>query len=78
MPTTVAVEEIAVSLPDFIDSLAPGAEVILTRRNQPVGKLVTAIAPPPPRPAPGLGKGSIVYMSPDFDEPMEEFTEYTE
>ena len=29
-----------------------------------------------PRPAPGLGKGSIVYMAPDFDEPMEEFKEY--
>ncbi len=69
MPTTVAVEDIAVSLPDFIDALAPGAEVILTRRNQPVGKLV-AEAAPAPRPAPGLGKGSIVYMSPDFDEPM--------
>jgi hypothetical protein len=30
------------------------------------------------RPAPGLGKGSIVYMAPDFDEPLEEFKEYME
>ncbi|HEV3143951.1 MAG TPA: hypothetical protein VGZ47_08720 [Gemmataceae bacterium] len=33
---------------------------------------------PAARPAPGLGKGSILYMSPDFDEPLEEFKEYTE
>jgi hypothetical protein len=28
--------------------------------------------------APGLGKGSVVYMAPDFDEPLEEFREYLE
>jgi hypothetical protein len=32
----------------------------------------------PTRPAPGLGKGSILYMAPDFDEPLEEFKEYME
>lgn len=28
------------------------------------------------RPAPGLGKGSLIYMAPDFDEPLDEFKEY--
>jgi hypothetical protein len=30
------------------------------------------------RPAPGLGKGSVLYVAPDFDETPEEFKEYTE
>jgi hypothetical protein len=30
------------------------------------------------RPAPGLGKGSILSIAPDFDETPEEFKEYTE
>jgi len=32
----------------------------------------------PARPAPGLGKGSILYIAPDFDETPEEFREYLE
>ncbi len=30
------------------------------------------------RPAPGLGKGSILYIASDFNETPEEFKEYTE
>jgi hypothetical protein len=30
------------------------------------------------RPAPGLGKESILYIATDFDETPEEFKEYTE
>ncbi len=32
----------------------------------------------PARPAPGLGKGSILYIAPDFDDTPEEFKEYLE
>jgi hypothetical protein len=32
----------------------------------------------PARPAPGLGKGSILYIAPDFDETPDEFKEYLE
>jgi hypothetical protein len=32
----------------------------------------------PVRPAPGLGKGSILYIAPDFDDTPEEFKEYLE
>ncbi|MGV2334852.1 MAG UNVERIFIED_CONTAM: DUF2281 domain-containing protein [Planctomycetaceae bacterium] len=32
---------------------------------------------PPKRAAPGLGKGSILFMSPDFDEPLEEMQDYS-
>jgi hypothetical protein len=29
-----------------------------------------------PRPLPGLGKGTVLYIAPDFDAPMKEFREY--
>ena len=34
--------------------------------------------PLPPRPGPGLFKGSILYMAPDFDAPLEDMREYME
>jgi antitoxin (DNA-binding transcriptional repressor) of toxin-antitoxin stability system len=41
MQTTLAVEDIKLTLPELLDSLAPGDEVILTRNHQPVAKLVS-------------------------------------
>ncbi|MGA2702465.1 MAG: hypothetical protein ABSH35_15395 [Isosphaeraceae bacterium] len=43
-----------------------------------MAKLVGERPARPSRPAPGAGKGSILYMAPDLDEPMEEFKEYTQ
>ena len=77
MQTTLAVEDIQMSLPELLDTLATADEVILTRNNHPVAKLVSESAKPP-RPVPGLGRGSIVYMAPDFDAPLEEFQGYME
>ncbi|HEY7326132.1 MAG TPA: hypothetical protein VH592_00725 [Gemmataceae bacterium] len=78
MSTMIPVEEAQAKLKELIKKLAPGEEVILTENQQPVAKLIGERLTRPPRPAPGLGKGSILYMSPDFDEPMEEFREYME
>ena len=80
MQTTMAVEDIKVTLPELLDSLTPGDEVILTRNQQPVAKLVSE-APnpqPKPRPGPGLGKGMITFIAPDFDAPLEDMKEYME
>lgn len=76
--TTITIEEAQAKLKDVIDKLAPGEEVFITDNERPVAKLVGASPCRPPRPAPGLGKGSILYIAPDFDEPMEEFKEYTQ
>ncbi len=78
MSTTMAVEDIQVTLPELLDSLAPGDEVTLTRNQQPVAKLVRESPKTGLRPPPGLGKGSILYMAPDFDAPLEEMREYME
>ena len=73
MRTTMALEDIKVTLPELLDSLTPGDEVILTRNHQPVAKLVSE-APSPthmPRPGPGLGKGMITFITQDLDKPFE-------
>ncbi len=80
MQTTMAVEDIVMTLPELLDGLTPGDEVILTRGRQPVAKLVSERPKPAsqPRPGPGLGKGMITYIAPDFDAPLDCLKEYTE
>ncbi len=77
MSATLTVEEAQARLKEVIGKLAPGEEVVITDNQQPVAKLIGERSARPPRPAPGAGKGSIPYMAPDFDEPMDEFEEYT-
>jgi antitoxin (DNA-binding transcriptional repressor) of toxin-antitoxin stability system len=73
------VEDIKVTLPELLDSLTPGDEVILTRNQQPVAKLVSAAKPAiKQRPGPGLGKGMITFIAPDFDAPLDCMKEYME
>jgi antitoxin (DNA-binding transcriptional repressor) of toxin-antitoxin stability system len=78
MPTTITVQEAQAKLKEWIDKLAPGEEIVITENQHPVAKLVGERPAHLPRPAPGLGKGSILYMAPDFDDPIEEFREYME
>ncbi len=79
MSPTVTVEEAQVRLKELIHQLAPGEEVIITENQQPVAKLVGEPSKPkPPRPGPGLCKGMITYMAPDFDAPLEDMREYME
>ncbi len=77
MQTTMAVEDITVSLPELIDKLSPGDEIILTRDHKPVAKLVGEQPKPakPPRPGPGLGKGMITIVA-DDDDHLKDFAEY--
>ena len=78
MTTTLAVEDLALTLPELLDTLTPGDEVIFTRNRNTVAKLIGEPAPKPARPVPGLGRGSILHMSPDFDDSMEDLLEATE
>lgn len=78
MSITITIEEAQAKLKDFIHQLAPGDEIIITENQQTVAKLISEAAKPAKRPPPGLGKGSILFMTPDFDEPLEEMQEYME
>jgi prevent-host-death family protein len=77
MPT-VTVEEAQAQLPQLIEQLHPGEEVLITRDGKPVARLVGE--PKPERPPRRLGtmRGSVLYMAPDFDAPLEDFKEYLE
>ncbi len=71
----VSVEKTSMEkLPDLIDSVVKGEEVIFTQNNLPVAKLV-AVRQEKTRPQFGSAKGLFV-MAEDFDEPLEDFDEY--
>lgn len=61
-------------LPDLIEAAINGEEIVITKDNQPVVKLV----PVPPKKG-GRRAGSaigLVTISDDFDEPLEDFKDY--
>jgi antitoxin (DNA-binding transcriptional repressor) of toxin-antitoxin stability system len=78
MPATISLNEAQSRLKELIDQLAPGEEIVITESQQPVARLIGERPVRLSRPSPGLGKGSILYMAPDFDAPLEEFREYME
>jgi antitoxin (DNA-binding transcriptional repressor) of toxin-antitoxin stability system len=78
MSITITIEEAQAKLKDFIHQLAPGDEIIITENQQAVARLRSESELPVRRPPPGLGKGSILYMAADFDEPLHEMKEYME
>ena len=63
-----------------MDQVVSGEEMIVTRDGQPIAQLT----PEPPKPVKrpdrvfGTGKDVILWVSPDFDEPLEEMREYME
>ena len=78
MSAILTLDQVQANLKQLIDDLAPGQEIVIIENEQPVARLVGDRAVRQPRPAPGLGKGSVLYMSPDFDEPLDDFREYVE
>lgn len=70
MSTTVTLEEAQAHLPELIDKLTPGEEVVIIRNEQPIARLVSE-APRVRKPRqPGSAKGKILYMADDFDAPL--------
>ena len=76
---TVSIQEAQAKLSELIQDLLPGDEVIITDNEQPVARLVS-LASQPQRPPRRLGtlQGTVLYMAPDFDAPLEDFKEYME
>jgi antitoxin (DNA-binding transcriptional repressor) of toxin-antitoxin stability system len=75
----VTLEEAQSHLPEIIDQLRPGEEVVLTRDDKPVATLRAAAAGPDRQPRQlGTLKGSVLYMAPDFDAIPEGFEEHVE
>lgn len=77
--TTVSIQEAQAKLAELIHRLTPEEEVVITENDQPVARLVTtAIREQRPPRRPGTLRGTVLYMAPDFDAPLEDFREYME
>ena len=74
----VEVKQAIPKIEELIQLALSGEEVILTENNQPMVKLVP-IQPHLTQRSPlfGSDKG-VISMSEDFDEPLEDFDEYTQ
>jgi len=75
--STMTVEEAQAKLPELIDKLVPGEEVIITRNEQPVAKLVGQQRPIRQPRRPGSAKGKLVILAED-DEHLKDFKDYME
>ena len=74
--TFVPLAEAQANLPALIHGLAQGEELIITENDRPLARLVGAT--PPTERQLGTLKGTVLYMAPDFDAPLEDFKDYME
>lgn len=64
----------SIQLPELIETVVNGEEVVFTQDDLPIAKLI-AIKQEKPRPQFGSAKGSFT-LAKDFDEPLKDFDEY--
>lgn len=72
----VTIEEAEETLSELIHRLSPGDEVVIIENEQPVARLLRAHPAPKPRHF-GTLKGTVLSME-HFDDPLEDFAEYTQ
>ena len=70
----IALKDAELRLAELIDEAAHGEEIMITRDDGKVFKLVLFM-PTKPYPKFGSARG-LIAMSDDFDEPLEDFKEY--
>jgi prevent-host-death family protein len=71
----VTIEEAQAKLPELIAKLAPGEEVIITRNQEPVAKLVGQKRRLRKPRQPGSAKGKLIILAED-EEHLKDFAEY--
>jgi prevent-host-death family protein len=76
--SSVTLEEAQANLAQLIGKLQPGEEIIITSGNRPVARLIGEAKQTQQPRKPGTLKGTVLYMAPDFDAPLEDFKEYME
>ena len=72
MPT-LTIDEVQARLPQIIDALAPGEELVITRGDKAVARLTGEL--PKGVPIYGRGKGKM-NLNMDDDEHIKDFAEY--
>ena len=77
--STVTIQEAQAKLSELIHGLTPGDEVVIIENEHPVARIVPASPSSQRKPRrPGTLRGTVLYMAPDFDAPLEDFKEYME
>lgn len=71
---TATIDEVRAHLPELLQQVNAGEEIVIVSEGKPVARLVAA---PPPKgvPVPGRGKGKLVIHA-DDDEHLKDFAEY--
>jgi antitoxin (DNA-binding transcriptional repressor) of toxin-antitoxin stability system len=70
MMSTIPIEETSGSLAEFIEKMSLGEEVVITSAGEPIA-VIRASLPKTLKPRQlGSMKGSVLYISPDFDDPI--------
>jgi prevent-host-death family protein len=72
---TVTIEEAQARLTEIIDKLAAGEEVLITRNEQPVARLVGQVQSARKPRQPGTCRGMLIIVS-DDDEHLKDFANY--
>ena len=79
MTTQISLQEAQTTLVKLIHDLHAGEEVVITENDQPVARLLSTARVPQGKPRqPGTLRGTVLYMAPDFDAPLDDFKEYME
>lgn len=73
--STMSLEEAQTRLPDIINKLIPGEEVVITRNSQPVARLIGEKPPVRQPRKPGDARGKLVIHSED-EEHLHDFKDY--
>jgi prevent-host-death family protein len=74
---TISFQDAQANLSELIQRLTPGDEVVITDNQRPVARLLPT-SPPPAERKLGTVRGTVLYMAPDFDAPLDDFREYME
>lgn len=74
--TNVTIEEAQARLPELVHRLSPDEEVVITENDEPIARLVRSKPHPSAKRRLGTMKGSVLYLAPDFDAPLDDFREY--
>ncbi len=76
---TYALEELPPALQQMVRSIASGESAVITENSRPIAQLSAVVAEGPavaPANQPrqfGFAQGLVLYMAPDFDEPVDDF-----
>ncbi|WP_459554636.1 type II toxin-antitoxin system Phd/YefM family antitoxin [Lacunimicrobium album] len=73
----ISVSEAAALLPEMLKQLSGRKAVVIMKDDVPVARLVLEpLQSDKPKRELGTMRGSVLYMAPDFDAPLEEMKEY--